>query len=158
MRVKGLGVNPNCLATTGDVWVRADCGHFVCSRVCAKGPVLQVACVHMTVGSGALCERRSPQHIQSRSQQHIQSRSHQHIQSRSPQHIQRKHNVVQKVSKQYCLKNLGKYVSTYSKKASILTVVIVCEQVPDNGKVGVIGSGKGLTEYKKQKRHEFTVE
>lgn len=30
--------------------------------------------------------------------------------------------------------------------------------VPDNGKVGVIGSGKGLTEYKKQKRHEFNVE
>jgi hypothetical protein len=31
-------------------------------------------------------------------------------------------------------------------------------QVPDNGKVGVIGSGKGLTEYKKQKRHEFSVD
>lgn len=31
-------------------------------------------------------------------------------------------------------------------------------QVPDGGKVGVIGSGKGLTEFKKQKRHEFNVE
>jgi hypothetical protein len=31
-------------------------------------------------------------------------------------------------------------------------------QVPEGGKVGVIGSGKGLTEFKKQKRHEFNVE
>jgi hypothetical protein len=31
-------------------------------------------------------------------------------------------------------------------------------KVPEGGKVGVIGSGKGVTEYKKQKRHEFSVE
>ncbi|WIA16543.1 hypothetical protein OEZ85_013217 [Tetradesmus obliquus] len=31
-------------------------------------------------------------------------------------------------------------------------------KVPDNGKVGVIGSGKGVTEYKKAARHEFQVE
>lgn len=37
--------------------------------------------------------------------------------------------------------------------------VLCCAvQVPDNGKVGVIGSGKGLTEFKKQKRHEFSVD
>lgn len=30
--------------------------------------------------------------------------------------------------------------------------------VPEGGKVGVIGSGKGLTEYKKQTRHEFNVD
>ena len=30
--------------------------------------------------------------------------------------------------------------------------------VPEGGKVGVIGSGKGLTEYTKQTRHEFHVE
>eukprot|EP00878_Enallax_costatus_P016841 GHUV01017677.1.p1 GENE.GHUV01017677.1~~GHUV01017677.1.p1 ORF type:complete len:274 (+),score=82.36 GHUV01017677.1:702-1523(+) len=30
--------------------------------------------------------------------------------------------------------------------------------VPEGGKVGVIGSGKGLTDYKKQTRHEFHVE
>jgi hypothetical protein len=31
-------------------------------------------------------------------------------------------------------------------------------KVPDNGKVGVIGSGRGVTEYKKQTRHEFNVD
>ncbi|KAF6257849.1 hypothetical protein COO60DRAFT_1701647 [Scenedesmus sp. NREL 46B-D3] len=31
-------------------------------------------------------------------------------------------------------------------------------KVPDNGKVGVIGSGKGVTDYKKAARHEFQVE
>jgi survival-of-motor-neuron-related-splicing factor 30 len=30
--------------------------------------------------------------------------------------------------------------------------------VPEGGKVGVIGSGKGVTEYKKAARHEFNVE
>eukprot|EP00887_Chlorella_sp_A99_P001606 scaffold8.g1606.t1 len=28
-------------------------------------------------------------------------------------------------------------------------------KVPEGGKVGVIGSGKGVTEYAKRKRHEF---
>jgi hypothetical protein len=37
-------------------------------------------------------------------------------------------------------------------------LLLLLFQVPDNGKVGVIGSGKGLTEYKKQKRHEFNVD
>eukprot|EP00775_Hariotina_reticulata_P012496 gene12496-12630_t len=31
-------------------------------------------------------------------------------------------------------------------------------KVPENGKVGVIGSGRGVTEYKKQTRHEFNVD
>jgi hypothetical protein len=39
-----------------------------------------------------------------------------------------------------------------------LLLLLLLLQVPDNGKVGVIGSGKGLTEYKKQKRHEFSVD
>lgn len=31
-------------------------------------------------------------------------------------------------------------------------------KVPEGGKVGVIGSGRGVTEYKKATRHEFNVE
>ena len=52
------------------------------------------------------------------------------------------------------------YLSSSPPGQPSLTVapLTVCVQVPDNGKVGVIGSGKGLTEYKKQKRHEFNVE
>ncbi len=30
--------------------------------------------------------------------------------------------------------------------------------VPENGKVGVIGSGKGMTDFNKKGRHEFTVD
>jgi hypothetical protein len=30
--------------------------------------------------------------------------------------------------------------------------------VPEGGKVGVIGSGKGMTDYKKQGRHEFSLD
>lgn len=41
---------------------------------------------------------------------------------------------------------------------SMPLLLLLLFQVPDNGKVGVIGSGKGLTEYKKQKRHEFNVD
>ncbi|KDD71207.1 hypothetical protein H632_c5560p0 [Helicosporidium sp. ATCC 50920] len=28
-------------------------------------------------------------------------------------------------------------------------------KVPEGGKVGVVGSGQGMTDYKKQKRHDF---
>jgi survival-of-motor-neuron-related-splicing factor 30 len=46
---------------------------------------------------------------------------------------------------------LGTGYFTGRKKESIF-------KVPENGKVGVIGSGKGVTEYKKAARHEFQVE
>jgi survival-of-motor-neuron-related-splicing factor 30 len=40
---------------------------------------------------------------------------------------------------------------TGTKKESIF-------KVPDNGKVGVVGSGKGMTEYAKRGRHEFNLD
>jgi hypothetical protein len=30
--------------------------------------------------------------------------------------------------------------------------------VPEGGKVGVVGSGRGMTDYKKAGRHEFSVD
>lgn len=30
--------------------------------------------------------------------------------------------------------------------------------VPEGGKVGVVGSGRGMTDYKKAGRHDFSVE